>query len=129
MGMVPMKDSTRDDGSREGRVEALLRLPWELAMRVLEYPMRGVQHLIGQGRMPYIFVLPNLLIFGTFVVIPLFINFYLLGHRRHLAFSCKPAVRRGMSSTPSCSPARTIWTRFPAARTISGGAFTIRFSS
>lgn len=45
-------------------------------MRALEVPMRGLQRLIGAGRMPYVFVLPNLLIFGTFVVIPLFINFY-----------------------------------------------------
>lgn len=71
-----MSDSGRDDTSREGRAEALLRLPWEWAMRALDYPMRGVQRLIGEGRMPYAFVLPNLLIFGTFVVIPLFINFY-----------------------------------------------------
>jgi alpha-1,4-digalacturonate transport system permease protein len=45
-------------------------------MRLLEYPMGGLQRLVGERRMPYAFVLPNLLIFGTFVVIPLFINVY-----------------------------------------------------
>jgi alpha-1,4-digalacturonate transport system permease protein len=60
----------------EGRLNAALQLPWRIAMRALEMPMRGVQRLIGAGRMPYVFVAPNLLIFGTFVVIPLFINFY-----------------------------------------------------
>jgi alpha-1,4-digalacturonate transport system permease protein len=71
-----MKRSAGDGELRGNRAEALLRLPWEVAMRALEYPMRGVQRLIGQGRMPYVFVLPNLLIFGTFVVVPLLINFY-----------------------------------------------------
>ncbi len=57
-------------------MESLLQLPWAIAMRALEYPMRGIQRLIGERRMPYVFVLPNLLIFGTFVVVPLFINFF-----------------------------------------------------
>ncbi|MCG8511986.1 MAG: sugar ABC transporter permease [Rhodospirillales bacterium] len=60
----------------EGRVESVLQLPWIWAMRALEIPMRGIQRLIGQRRMPWIFVLPNLLIFGTFVIVPLFINFH-----------------------------------------------------
>ncbi len=71
---IPLKRNGAS--SDEGRFEALLQLPWKAAMRVMETPMRGVQRLIGQARMPYIFVLPNLLIFGTFVIIPLFINFY-----------------------------------------------------
>jgi len=70
-----MKQSTRDE-DREGRAETLLQIPWKLAMRALEVPMRGVQRVVGQNRMPYVFVLPNLFIFGTFVVIPLFINFH-----------------------------------------------------
>jgi alpha-1,4-digalacturonate transport system permease protein len=65
----------RGDRQEGGRFEAALQLPWKFAMRTLEYPMRGIQRLIGERRMPYVFVLPNLLIFGTFVVIPLFINF------------------------------------------------------
>ena len=60
----------------ESRVEGLLQLPWNCSMRALELPMRALQRLIGPHRMPYVFVLPNLLFFGTFVIIPLFINFY-----------------------------------------------------
>jgi alpha-1,4-digalacturonate transport system permease protein len=64
------------EAESEGRFEAALQLPWKVAMRALEVPMRGVQRLVGERRMPYVFLLPNLLIFGTFVVIPLFIDIY-----------------------------------------------------
>jgi len=35
----------------------------------------ALQRLIGLNRMPYIFVLPNLLIFGIFIVFPMLLNF------------------------------------------------------
>ena len=57
------------------RIVAIAQTPWLMFMRVLDIPMRGLQRLIGQARMPYMFVLPNLVFFGTFVVVPLFINF------------------------------------------------------
>ena len=37
--------------------------------------MRFVQKLVGIGGMPYLFLVPNLLFFGLFVIIPLFISF------------------------------------------------------
>jgi len=87
---IPMELRLREQGERmtlrsrqgrraaesERRFESVLQLPWAFAMRLLELPMRGVQRVIGQGRMPWVFVMPNLLIFGTFVIVPLFINFY-----------------------------------------------------
>ncbi len=44
-------------------------------MRILDVPMRLAQRWLGTGRMPYVFLLPNLVFFGTFVIVPLFINF------------------------------------------------------
>lgn len=35
----------------------------------------GLQRRIGPGRMPYVFVLPNLLIFGVFILLPMLLNF------------------------------------------------------
>ena len=37
--------------------------------------MAGLQRLIGERRMPYVFLLPNLLFFGLFVFVPIAINF------------------------------------------------------
>ena len=42
---------------------------------LLDVPFRALQRLLGIGRMPYIFLIPNLVFFGLFVVVPLFINF------------------------------------------------------
>ncbi len=46
-----------------------------LATRIVDWPMSGLQRLIGERRMPYIFLLPNLLFFGLFVFVPIAINF------------------------------------------------------
>jgi alpha-1,4-digalacturonate transport system permease protein len=43
--------------------------------RLFEYPLSFVQRVVGVGGMPWIFLLPNLVFFGLFVVIPLYINF------------------------------------------------------
>ena len=63
------------EGRSASRRESAAQLPWVLLMRAIDVPMRIVQRVIGQARMPYVFVLPNLLFFGTFVIVPLFINF------------------------------------------------------
>jgi alpha-1,4-digalacturonate transport system permease protein len=49
--------------------------PVRLAFRMLDYPMSAVQRVLGMGRMPWLFLLPNLVFFGMFVVIPLLLNF------------------------------------------------------
>ncbi len=42
----------------------------------LDLIFRPIQRLIGARRMPYIFVLPNLLVFGIFIVLPMILNFF-----------------------------------------------------
>ncbi|MBF2735649.1 MAG: sugar ABC transporter permease [Betaproteobacteria bacterium AqS2] len=56
------------------RLRELAALPWLLAMRALDRPFRLLQRGIGQGGMPYFFLVPNLLFFGTFVILPLLVN-------------------------------------------------------
>ena len=46
-----------------------------LVTRILDWPMAGLQRMIGERRMPYVFLLPNLLFFGLFVFAPIGINF------------------------------------------------------
>lgn len=43
-------------------------------VRLIDWPMRHVQTLIGERRMPYVFLLPNLIFFTLFVFAPIFIN-------------------------------------------------------
>jgi alpha-1,4-digalacturonate transport system permease protein len=45
-------------------------------MSGLEVGFNGLQRWLGMRRMAYIFVLPNLLIFGIFVLFPMLLNFY-----------------------------------------------------
>ena len=42
----------------------------ESVMRFAEAPMAALQRLIGARHMPYAFVLPNMVLFGTFVFVP-----------------------------------------------------------
>ncbi len=56
-------------------IGSLIGWPVRIVMGGLDFPMRLAQRLLGIGRMPYVFLVPNLLFFGTFVIIPLFINF------------------------------------------------------
>jgi alpha-1,4-digalacturonate transport system permease protein len=44
-------------------------------MNLIDLIFTGVQRVIGFRRMPYIFVLPNLLIFGIFILFPMLLNF------------------------------------------------------
>jgi alpha-1,4-digalacturonate transport system permease protein len=58
------------------RLGSLLYRLYALVMTALDFVFAPLQRLIGAKRMPYVFVLPNLLIFGIFVLFPMLLNFY-----------------------------------------------------
>ena len=47
-----------------------------LILNATEQVMIPIQRRIGVQRMAYVFVLPNLLIFGVFILLPMLLNFY-----------------------------------------------------
>ena len=49
---------------------------WGVVVRLTDAPMRAVQRLLGERRMPYVFLLPNLAFFGLFVFVPLGLNLW-----------------------------------------------------
>jgi alpha-1,4-digalacturonate transport system permease protein len=48
----------------------------ELIMNALELVFAPIQRVVGVEHMGYFFVLPNLLVFGIFVLFPMLLNFY-----------------------------------------------------
>lgn len=54
----------------------ILLQPFLWFMSLLDYVLAPLQKLIGYKRMAYFFVLPNLVIFGIFILIPMLLNFY-----------------------------------------------------
>lgn len=58
------------------RVSALLGLIFKAVMNALDVVFGGLQRILGIERMGYVFVLPNLIIFGIFVLFPMLLNFY-----------------------------------------------------
>ncbi len=98
-----MNDSTPVTG-RE-RLLIVVAWPVRLLFMALETPFRWLQRLTGLGGIPYVFLLPNLLFFGIFVIIPLAINFgysltggtnlfiedrpYVAGEQYQYLFDCK----------------------------------------
>jgi alpha-1,4-digalacturonate transport system permease protein len=48
---------------------------YELAISLLDLIFGTLQRILGVRGMPYIFVLPNLLIFGIFILFPMLLNF------------------------------------------------------
>lgn len=65
----------RSAPEREGILARLFAAPLAVLMRLLDWPMRAVQRGIGERRMAYVFLLPNIVFFGLFVFLPLGINF------------------------------------------------------
>ena len=57
-------------------VVRLITLPFTLVLNLLDLALVRVQSVIGVRRMAYFFVLPNLLIFGIFILFPMLLNFY-----------------------------------------------------
>jgi alpha-1,4-digalacturonate transport system permease protein len=58
------------------RIGHVLYSIYAALMTALEYVFNPIQRLVGAKNMPYVFVLPNLLIFGIFVLFPMLMNFY-----------------------------------------------------
>ncbi|NYS24295.1 sugar ABC transporter permease [Rhodobacteraceae bacterium 2376] len=48
---------------------------YEGAFNLLERPMLALQRVLGQHRLAWVFLLPNLLIFGLFTFVPIILNF------------------------------------------------------
>lgn len=65
------RDTRREDAGAAG----VLAAPLALLMRLVDWPMRALQRLLGERRMAYVFLLPNLGFFSLFVFLPLVINF------------------------------------------------------
>jgi alpha-1,4-digalacturonate transport system permease protein len=66
----PVSSSAARGDAITRRVTATLAVP----LRLIDWPMRTLQKLIGERRMAYVFLLPNLAFFGVFVFVPLIIN-------------------------------------------------------
>ena len=57
-------------------VDTLTRPLLWLAVSLVDRVLTPIQRRVGTDRMGYFFVLPNLLIFGVFVLFPMLLNFY-----------------------------------------------------
>jgi alpha-1,4-digalacturonate transport system permease protein len=68
-------DSGRARFSLARGIKQILSLPVLGALHLLDVIVGSLERLIGHKRMPYLFVLPNMLIFFIFVLLPLILNF------------------------------------------------------
>ncbi|MEZ4636830.1 MAG: sugar ABC transporter permease [Caldilineaceae bacterium] len=71
-----VSSSPRRRAKLSERVGDLFFSLYSLVMSLLEIVFGALQRGIGARRMAYIFVLPNLLIFGIFVLFPMLLNVY-----------------------------------------------------
>lgn len=62
--------------SLSGRLGQGFTVVFELLMNALGLILEPLQRLVGVKRMAYFFLLPNLLIFGIFILFPMLLNFY-----------------------------------------------------
>ena len=53
----------------------LISTPFDLVMNLIDIALTPIQRMLGVQRMGYVFVLPNLLIFGIFILLPMMLNF------------------------------------------------------
>ena len=49
---------------------------YSAAFNLLEWPMLAIQRMTGMQRIAWAFLLPNLVIFGAFTFLPIFLNFF-----------------------------------------------------
>ncbi len=52
----------------------IFKIPFGFLMHAIDIIMWPIQKIIGVRNMPYIFLLPNLIFFGLFVIVPLGVN-------------------------------------------------------
>ena len=52
----------------------VFNIPFAFLMHAIDIIMWPIQKIIGVRNMPYIFLLPNLIFFGLFVIVPLGVN-------------------------------------------------------
>jgi alpha-1,4-digalacturonate transport system permease protein len=63
-------------GSSSPRLSSLAASAAGAALNVVEWPMRGLQQLLGVPRIGWAFVAPNLIVLGLFTFLPIVINFH-----------------------------------------------------
>lgn len=59
--------------------EAFFGLIFGAVMRLIEFVIDPIQRVLGARRMAYFFLVPNMAIFGIFVLFPMLLNFYYSG--------------------------------------------------
>jgi len=67
--------TTVPDQGSAASLGALALAPVRMAMKAIDVPLRALQRVAGIGGMAGFFLLPNMAIFGVFVLLPLVINF------------------------------------------------------
>ena len=106
-------------GKRGGGLGALAMVPVRFVMGVIDAPLRGLQRVAGLNGMAAFFLLPNMLIFSVFVLLPLVINFaYSMTGGTAIFLSSRNFV--GGDQYARLFDCRTSSTPTPAPRTPSG---------
>lgn len=72
---MTVREGTRESETTVGVIDRILSAPLDLIVSFLDFFFGFLQRWIGIRRMPYIFVLPNLLIFVIFILFPMLLNF------------------------------------------------------
>ncbi|MBO6604579.1 MULTISPECIES: carbohydrate ABC transporter permease [Paracoccaceae] len=74
-------------------------------MRIIEIPMMALQRLLGVNRLAWVFLLPNLLLFGLFAFLPVILNLsYSLTGGDNVLLEARPYVGgRNFETLTSCS--------------------------
>ncbi len=77
---VPARSDERPIKNLSGSLfSAILKpLDWliQSMINLVDFVMHPLQNLVGVRGMAYVFVLPNLLVFGIFILLPMLLNFY-----------------------------------------------------
>jgi alpha-1,4-digalacturonate transport system permease protein len=73
---VPRKRSTSPLKLVGSAIEWLFSTFFNAIINVVDFIMHPLQDRVGVRGMAYIFVLPNMLVFGIFILLPMLLNFY-----------------------------------------------------